>query len=315
MLVKELSYSANQDLSSYDVRILEIYLKNTEKCQGRMDLLFNTTDIPKIDLQVKLADTTEPTSLDSKVRIKVLGKYANSFTITSKQYEKLNNRFTGKDNIDLWIATLLLRYRYYSFLKEGISLSIGTIYDFILETGYQDLSLECFAGSLNSNLQNYCSLFYDIEKNFSSLGNFFELEFPCKYQILVANPPFILESMNELSERLITTMDLCADNTVMFVNIPDWRSESELEPQSEILDTINVLPQKRSTEIYPAYTILRSSSYFAYLIVVGSYEYYNFFQDTKTPINQNVLIICLSKNLNNPIVDISRSYINTKLSV
>ena len=39
-----------------------------------------------------------------------------------------------------------------------------------------NFNFECFASTINSNTLNFCSLYYDVEKYFGSVGDFFNID-------------------------------------------------------------------------------------------------------------------------------------------
>ncbi len=214
--------------------------------------------------------------------------YPNIFKITCKDYDRLKLLYHGNGNFDMFVCVMMTRYKYYGSVKEGISLSAGDVYDFIKN---KDKTLEAFAGTLNSNLTNYCSLFYDIEKDFGSKGSFLNMNLD-EYKIIVSNPPYITSIMDLSSTILVNFLEKM--NSMVIVVIPDWRSNDEYNNDIQLQISINEHQQKRQLTQYNGYYNLRISKYFKYVICVGDYAYHNFYQGTQKIIRDNTLFVVLS---------------------
>ncbi len=228
------------------------------------------------------------------IKLQIFHKqYPNIFKIKVKDYDRLKTLFVKNDGFDMFVCVLMTRYKYYGVVKEGISLSAGDVYDFIKKYNYGNETLEAFAGTLNSNLTNYCSLFYDIEKYFGSKGSFLNLNLDeCKYNIIISNPPYITNVM-DLSSTILVNFLNC-NNSMIIVVIPDWRSKDEYDNDKQLQISINEHEQVRQLTRYNGYYNLRVSKYFKYVMCVGDYAYYNFFQGTQKVIRDNTLFVVLS---------------------
>lgn len=82
-----------------------------------------------------------------------------------------------------------------------------------------DYNFECFASSLNHHLKYYCSMFYDIEKIFMSLGFFQNITY-IKGNYM-ANPPYELNLLNNLVDTVIKSCKSKQKITFMY-GLPDW---------------------------------------------------------------------------------------------
>lgn len=221
--------------------------------------------------------------------------YQKIYTLNDKFYDRLNMLSPKHhDNLDMYVISLLKRYEYFSTERFGITLSANEIYDFIKISGYEDNTLEAFAGSLNSNLKNYCSLFPDIESYFGSKGSFFKYPLDkCEYNIIISNPPYITSVMHLYAKKILQYMDTCK-NAVSIIVIPDWRSRKEYESDKNIQFTYRENKQDRQNVMYDGYYQLRESKYFSDIYCIGSYEYDDYFRGIKRVIDFNTLIIVIS---------------------
>ena len=267
-------------------KIMKIILKTNYECTKQIKQYVQNILVETINVNVQEDNN------NIKLQISHL-QYPNIFKITKNDYERLNKLFTGKEDVNMTICCLLTRYKYYGVVKEGISLSAGDVYDFIKKYQYENSTLEAFAGTLNSNLPNYCSLFYDIEKYFGSKGSFLNLKLDdCKYNIIISNPPYITNIMDLSSVYLSKFLD--CNNSLVIVIIPDWRSSDEYNNDKQNQISINEHQQVRQSTRYIGYYNLRVSKHFKYVMCVGDYAYYNFFQGTKKVIRDNTLFIVLA---------------------
>lgn len=283
------NWKINKDIFREIMDVIITENKNT-KIQIKLDVdKFLESSIQKIIINKKYSEN----SIDLIV---IHPDYPNKYTISIDDYKKLKNRFIQKEKyFDVCVCMLLQRYKFYDYLKEGINLSANDVYDFIQYNNFENESLEVFAGSLNSSLTNYCSLFEDIEKYFGSLGSFFRIDLSeCNYEILISNPPYATFTMTKLSIILLDYIKKCSPSMCIVI-IPDWRSIEEYDNDKNIIN-INCHTQDRSITRYDGYSNLRESKYFKYAICVGDYGYHNFYKNKTKKIAFNTLFIVLSNN-------------------
>lgn len=261
-----------------------------------MEIILNTNDYCK--KQIKQYQIIHENIIVHKkieynhIKLQIVHQlYPNVFKIIKKDYYRLKLLYHGNTDFDMIVCILMTRYKYYGVVKEGISLSAGDVYDFIKKYNYEDKTLEAFAGTLNSNLTNYCSLFHDIEKDFGSKDSFLNLDLD-NYNIIVSNPPYITNVMDLSSTILVNFLE--KKNSMVIVVIPDWRSTEEYHNDIQSQISINEHQQKRQSTRYHGYYNLRVSTYFKYVLCVGDYAYHNFYQGTSKIIRDNTLFIVLS---------------------
>lgn len=301
---------SNNIISKDKLEVLIDIMKNNSKMIKK--------EIKKIHSIIKISNKkinvdTKYDSHKNIVKLRVIDKeYSVKYIIPGIHYDKLKRIYIGNsDYFDLWVCILLTRYNYYGVTKEGMCLCIKETYDYIIKNGYEEVTLECFAGALNSNLKNYCSLFYDIEEKFSSKGSFFNQHIKnFKYNIIVVNPPYITEVISLASDKILSLLDSC-NNISVIMSIPDFRSINERSEDniSPALIKLNERTQFRESGeiIYYGYNILRHSKYFKYTISIGYYDYYNFFRNDSSGINSDTLFVLLS-NSDEPFIENFKEY-------
>jgi len=307
ILISELTFYQVLDTKQIDM-IMNIIIKYNRKYRIIIKNKINNYPIPNsINIKVRTSN--------KNIILNILDiEYKNEFTISKIHYDHLKNMYNKSDSdLNLWICILLLRYRYYGKTKEGMCLCVNILYDFLKEENITDNTLEVFAGSLNSNLKNYCSLFYDIEKYFGSKGSFFTLNLSkCEYKIFVANPPYMAEIIKKTFERIYEVLESCADITVV-ITVPDWRSQKEYIFDKNIQINVGKKELKRYETEYYGYPLIRNSKYFKYLLFIGDFSYYNFFSDSHRNINIPTLIILLSNKNSDTTIENLKTYIINKI--
>jgi hypothetical protein len=218
-----------------------------------------------------------------------LGKLdKNNYHIEVKlpDYKHMKKSYTG-DDIKSSVRQLVLRYEYYGDSRHGICLSLDQIYKWCKG------GLEMFAGAINSNLPDYCSLFPDLEHEFGSKGSVFQYKGITKFDLLVCNPPYYNNVMTEAAKLIVKYFKKVKNGMAIMV-VPDWRSESQYDEEQI---KISELPQKRQKIIYPCYEILRNSDYYRNTILIGNYKFKNYFDSSGSNYSQirdNIIIVILT---------------------
>lgn len=206
-------------------------------------------------------------------------------------YNKLKCNYTGnaKDmDVILWI--IIFRYQ----LLGSNNHQLGILPDIINEmVNDYDLKFECFASSINSTLENYCSIYYDLEKFFGSKGNFFKIEL--SEGTYSFNPPYQKDIMDKGVKRLLGFLENSKNNNknlTFIMTIPIWDKEGQ-----EILNQHNKID-------YGDFEIIKDikkSPYFIGLRLISKDEFtyldHNF-KLYKNKTIQNTYIIMLSTDAN-----------------
>ena len=90
------------------------------------------------------------------------------------------------------------------------------------------VTAECFASPLNAWNERFCSVAYDTDRYFGSMGNFFGyhgLEQPWEGGSFEANPPFVESVMEHMARRIELLLDLYrhSKTPISFtVIVPGW---------------------------------------------------------------------------------------------
>jgi hypothetical protein len=202
-------------------------------------------------------------------------------------YNKLKINYTGNlKDMDTIIWIIIFRYQ----LLGSNNHQLGILPD-IINKMVEDYNLkfECFASSINSSLENYCSIYYDLEKYFGSKGNFFKIELTeGTYSF---NPPYQKDIMNTGIKRLLGFLKNAKNNNknlTFIMTIPIWDKEGQ-----EILNQQNKID-------YGDFEIIKEIKDSAYfiglrLILKDEFTYLDHnFKLYKNKTIQNTYIIMLS---------------------
>ena len=151
-------------------------------------------------------------------------KYMCSTNINT--YDKLMNQINVKydGNKDYLIICLLYRY-----LTIGIDNNHAAVTDIIKDEYSKkfDIKIELFAAAFNNYCNIYCSLFYDLEQYFGSIGSFFDIII--EEGSFFCNPPFIEKLMDITSENLIKFFKNSNHNIIIIYTIPIWNNFNSLD--------------------------------------------------------------------------------------
>lgn len=169
------------------------------------------------------------------------------FFISNALFNKLYKRLTVK-NYEL-IFILILRYTSLNSLNQ----QLGINPQFYLELQkYLNLDFELFGSAFNTTLNNYCSIFYDIEKYFGSKGNFFN--YSLTKHFYVANPPYDELIMLNMSKKFLVELNKIEPLSILVI-LPCWDKNENKYGKFHALDLLmNSEYISFTKKIYKKYT-------------------------------------------------------------
>ena len=161
-----------------------------------------------------------------KIRDKRQENIINNILIPEHIYDKLKNKFTGDMNyIDSYIWTIIYRYQLLGSNNNQLGVLPG-----VLDKMKNDFNLnyECFASTINSTFDKYCSIYYDVEKYFGSQGSFFNMTpISGTYGF---NPPYQKDVMDKGIENILKSLEKAdIDNKELsfIITIPIWEKKKK----------------------------------------------------------------------------------------
>jgi hypothetical protein len=148
-------------------------------------------------------------------------KYENyKYKLHKTVYDKLI--YLGKsykNNINELIFCLILRYNTLESYNQQLAVN-PEFYNY-LKNNYK-INFELFASPFNCFFDNYCSLFFDLEKYFNSKGNFRNIRLNQGFYI--ANPPYDEEIMKKMTIKILKRLKKTIFDLSFLIIIPIWNN-------------------------------------------------------------------------------------------
>ena len=194
----------------------------------------------QIDMNITNNSNTSNTSNKTQIHSKYKGiscsitlqnkdyfiiKYRDYIKIISvNRYYKLIKNYDKPYPYD--IIRMLLRYSIFDMSSQQWSIG-DNLYEDISDIF--NISFEMFASPLNFNMNMFCSIFYDTDHIFGSLGSFYSLDIEKllnqNIKGVFFNPPYLPLLMNKCTSKCLTILDkmnkLCVDFTIVSF-LPNW---------------------------------------------------------------------------------------------
>lgn len=138
--------------------------------------------------------------------------------LNMKTYNKMNKKLKVNHNLIIWMV--VYRYQYLG-MYNGIQASVPPkIYNYYRKK--HNAEIELFGSPFNTDSIGYCGLFYDIEKYFGCLGNFYGVEI--KKGFYLVNPPFVFRLMNDMFQKILDTLNR-GTSVSFYLVIPVWNNK------------------------------------------------------------------------------------------
>lgn len=151
-----------------------------------------------------------------------------SQTISRKQYENAKRLYASDPAVmDASIMILLSRYEACGTTNNHSSTPPQIV-------AYTGAKTELFGSPFNTCTKQYCSPFHDIEKDFGSLGSFFDFEI--QTGIYMMNPPYDEEFMQEAMLKVLGSLKSRKEITIIVV-LPVWDAKSQETHKGKVFTT------------------------------------------------------------------------------
>jgi hypothetical protein len=228
------------------------------------------------------------------IKDKRLQNILNNILIPTKIYDKLSEAYTGPSNmIDDYLWSIIFRYQLLGSNNHQLAVLPNIMNN--MKIDYK-LNFECFASAINSTFKNYCSIYWDLEKYFGSVGSFFNM-IPLK-GTFGFNPPYQKDIINLGITKLFECLKESTEELTFIITIPIWDTEG----RNIMKELYNNELEKQNIEYgdFPIISEIKKSDYYRELLMIPkdkfTYVDHNF-ELYKNKTIQNTYIIILS-NIN-----------------
>lgn len=236
-------------------------------------------------------------SVNFIIKDNIIINILNNIFIPINVYDKMLLNYSGLiEKIDDYIWAIIFRYQLLGSNNHQLAVLPSIMERMTID---YNLNFECFASSINTMHKNYCSIYYDLEKYFGSVGSFFNIE-PIK-GTFGFNPPYQKDIIEQGIHKIFNYLQV-NEELIFIITIPIWDSVGK----AQMKELYNNELKKQNIE-YGDFTIvneIKNSIFFKYLKMIPkekfTYVDHNF-QLYKNKTIQNTYVILLS-NCN---VDIS----------
>jgi hypothetical protein len=247
---------------------------------------------------------TETYNIHFSKSIKIYNKLnniINNIIIPVSQYNLMESRYKQCDDkisIDYIIWIILYRYQLLSSNNNQLA-----VLENILELMKKDYNLSCesFASAVNGSLDTFCSIYYDVEKYFGSIGSFFNIV-PIKGTYSF-NPPYQFDIINNGINRIMYHLNNNSE-LAFIITIPIWDIEGKEYMANNVTENNNNIIKYDDFNIM---NVIKTSKYFKGLRMISkdnfTYFDHNFYLYKNKTI-QNTYVILMST------MDITIDFIN-----
>ena len=229
------------DLCKFDTKITDVNNKidnvlknlvNTYKVQLNLlsnyqmsDLFKNTNNKYKINKKIHKNNFYKfDISVQFDIKNKRLINILNNILIPISIYNKLLNCYSGPEyKMDDYIWAILFRYQLLGSNNHQLAVLPHVMHQMSNDF---NLNFECFASLINNTFNHFCSVYYDLEKYFGSVGSFFNI-IPVK-GTFGFNPPYQKDVINNGIQKLFTFLDNTEEELTFIITIPIWDYDGQL---------------------------------------------------------------------------------------
>ena len=209
-------------------------------------------------------------------------------------YNKISNCYSGPQNkMDDYVWAIL--YRYQLLGSNNHQLAVLPNIMMSMNKDY-NLNFECFASLINNTFNHYCSIYYDLERYFGSVGSFFNIT-PLK-GTFGFNPPYQKDVINKGINKLFIFLEESTEELTFIITIPIWDSYGQF--------CMNNTPNINYGD-FEIIKEIKDSKYFRGLRMISkenfTYIDHNFGLYKNKTIQDTYVIILSNKTIENNILD------------
>lgn len=296
-LIIDLStYKFNPDIIIKKLKIEKLLSKYIKK----FDSFYNSIDLHK---KINVINNNNTFIYKNKFIVEsnqiIVDKLNKHFDLTIEKLKVMKKQYSSDeyfDNINKNVLFFCILYRYKLMSAGNQQLSVLTSFKEDLKNKFS-VKTELFGSCLNRYFDNYCSLFYDLEKYFGSLGNFFNQTFT--EGLYFANPPFDEDIMENMAEKILSSLDNTNKPLGFIITVPVWdtATQQKIATKCNNLNSIIKIQNSKNSELmitkkskdflpidttkYKCADLIKSSKYLykEYTFCKKDFPYYSFAQN------------------------------------
>jgi hypothetical protein len=215
----------------------------------------------------------------------------NNILLPIKIYDKLYQSYSGpQDLIDDYLWSIIFRYQLLGSNNHQLAVLPNIMNN--MNKDY-NLNFECFASAINSTFKNYCSIYWDLERYFGSVGSFFNI-IPIK-GTFGFNPPYQKDIINLGVNKIFNFLKESTEELTFIITIPIW----DIEGRNKMKELYNNELEKQNIEYgdFQIISEIKKSDYFREMLMIPkekfTYVDHNF-DLYKNKTIQNTYVIVLS---------------------
>jgi len=182
-------------------------------------------------------------------------------------FKNLNNTIQNKLGI---IFCLLYRYSYLDADSQQLAIDLNFKQD--LKNTF-NVDIEMFGSGINRFFKNYCSLFYDIEQYFGSIGNFFTIQ-PIQ-GLYMCNPPYDEDLMEQMAINIVKHLNNTDKPLGFIITVPIWDKTMRIKISNICKSKITRFIHYKCKEVFVKSKYL----YKEYVFCANNFPYYSFILD------------------------------------
>lgn len=152
------------------------------------------------------------------IKDKRLQNILNNILVPIKTFDKMKDIYSGpKNKFDDIMWGIIFRYQLLGSNNHQLAVLPNIMYK--MYSDYK-LNFECFASAINNTFPQYCSIYWDLERFFGSVGSFFNL-IPIK-GTFGFNPPYQKDIIEISIHKLFNFLEQTTEELTFIITIPVW---------------------------------------------------------------------------------------------
>lgn len=198
--------------------------------------------------------------IEFDIKNKKLINILNNILLPITIYDKVSINYTGPiDKIDDYIWAILYRYQLLGSNNHQLAVLPNIMNQ--MNTDY-NLNFECFASLINNTFNHYCSIYYDLERYFGSVGSFFNIK-PIK-GTFGFNPPYQKDVITKGINKIFIFLDETIEELTFIITIPIWDIYGQTimnNKQNIDYGDFNIINEIRNSKYFKGYRMISKENF------------------------------------------------------